>query len=172
MTAKKKPGVADTRVVSTRDLIRDFREITEDQFDFWLSCLNRAVEVMGGDRDEFSRDDRQKTISYWYVLMFLLEVYAADSDPFSTKAEDTSYTGGILSMRKLSRDLRDRYKEETVRRYVSDLKRCRLISHDGRGPDAMVKLSAATVFALTDTIRQWIKAFRALDERIRNLGVI
>jgi hypothetical protein len=152
------------------ELIHDFREITEEQFDFWLSCLNRAAEEMGGEKDEFSRDDRQKTISYWYLLMFLLEAYAVVKNPFKIRAGDISYSDGILSMKKLSRDLRDRYKEETVRRYVSDLKRCGLVSHDGRGPEAMVRLSGAAVFALTQTINRWINAFRELDRRYQRLG--
>jgi hypothetical protein len=147
-----------------------FRELTEDQFDFWISCLNRAVFAAGGEEDEFSRDDRQKTISYWYLLMFLLEIYAVDRNPFEIKCGDNSWTDGIVSMKRLSRDLRDRYKEETVRRYVFDLKRCGLLTLDGRGPVAMIKLFAPTIFALTETIRQWIKAFRELDRRFAEIG--
>ena len=146
-------------------LVHMVRELTEAQFDFWIACLNRAVVVMGGKANEFGRDDRQKTISYWYVLMFLLEIYAAEKNPFDVKKDDVWLTEGLVSMRTLSRHLRDRYRQETVRRYVSDLKRCGLIAHEGRGPEAMVKLSAPAIAALADTIRQWMTAFRDLDRR-------
>src|SRR5713226_6709552 len=169
MTAESKAGGSSEKADNAQALVRTFRELTEAQFDFWLACLNRAVAAMGGEADEFTRDDRQKTISYWYVLMFLLEIYAAERNPFDVRKGDTSFSGGIVSMRKLSRDLRGRYKEETVRRYVSDLKRCRLIAHEGRGPDAMVKLSRAAIRALADTIRHWIAAFRELDRHLREM---
>jgi hypothetical protein len=146
-------------------LVHLVRELTEAQFDFWIACLNRAVAVMGGKGNEFGRDDRQKTISYWYVLMFLLEIYAAGKNPFEVKESDVWLSEGLVSMKALSRHLRDRYQQETVRRYVSDLKRCGLIAHQGRGPEAMVKLSAPAIAALTDTIRQWMTAFRDLDRR-------
>jgi hypothetical protein len=146
-------------------LVHTVRELTEAQFDFWIACLNRAVVVMGGKGNAFARDDRQKTISYWYLLMFLLEIYSAGKNPFDVKKDDVSWTEGLVSMKALSRHLRDRYQHETVRRYVSDLKRCGLIAQEGRGPEAMVKLSAPAIAALTDTIRQWMTAFRDLDRR-------
>lgn len=155
---------------SARIIIHDFRELTEQQFDFWLERLNEAVSTMGSG-EQFTRDDRQKTISYWYVLMFLLELYADEHDPFASQSEDAAYTAGIITMRELSEKLRNRYMEETVRRYVTHLKKCRLVDHEGRGPDAKVMLSTAAISALTQTIRRWITAFRRLDERLARLGV-
>ena len=153
-------------------VVHMFRELTEAQFDFWITCLNHAVVAMGGDEDEFTRDDRQKTISYWYLLMFLLEIYAANHNPFEVRKGEKWSSDGLVSMRKLSRDLRARFKEETVRRYVSDLKRCGLIAHEGRGPEAMVKLSAPAILALADTIRQWVAAFRELDRCFGEMGAL
>ena len=77
---------------------------------------------------------------------------------------------GLLSMRELTRNFADRYKEETVRRYVFDLKRCGLIALDGRGPNAVVQLAAPTLAALADTIRQWIVTFRDVDRRVQKMG--
>jgi hypothetical protein len=73
-------------------------------------------------------------------------------------------------MKDLARDFRDRFKEETVRRYVFDLKRCGLIALDARGPDAMVQLSAPAILALTNTIRQWVTTFRGVDRRIKKMA--
>ena len=79
-----------------------FRVLTEEQFDFWLTCLDRAVVAMGGDPAKFTRDDRQKTISYWYLLMYLLEIYAAGrKNPFEVKRGRHSLSGGLVSMKKL-----------------------------------------------------------------------
>jgi hypothetical protein len=167
----KKPTVRKEHG-DARAVVHLVRELTEAQFDFWITGLNRAVTAMGGGKDEFTPDDRQKTVSYWYLLMFLLEVYATADDPFAVRRNDTSISRGLISMRALSHELRERYKEETVRRYVSDLKRCRLVFQDGRGPDAMVTLSAPVIVALTDTMQHWMKAFRDLDRRFERLRTI
>jgi hypothetical protein len=151
-------------------LIKLFRVLTDQQFDFWITALNRAAAAMGSGDAKFTRDDRQKTISYWYLLMFLLETYAAAGDPFEVRKGETWLSEGLVSMKDLSRDFRDRFKEETVRRYVFDLKRCGLIALDARGPDAMVQLSAPAILALTNTIRQWVTTFRDVDRRIQKMA--
>jgi len=150
-------------------LVRLFRVLTDEQFDYWIHCLNRAAKAMGGKADAFTRDDRQKTISYWYLLMYLLETYAARHDPFRV-GKETWLSDGLMSMSSLSRDFKDRYKEETVRRYLFDLRQYGLIAIEGRGGDAMLKLSAPAILALTDTIRQWVTTFRDVDRRISKLG--
>jgi hypothetical protein len=61
------------------------------------------------------------------------------------------------------------HKEETIRRYVFDLKKYGLIALDGRGPEAMIQLAAPTILALTDTIRQWVTTFRDVDRRIAKM---
>lgn len=152
-------------------LVQLFRVLTEEQFDYWIACLNRAVAAMGGRAETFTRDDRQKTISYWYLLMFLLETYAAGRNPFAVGKGETWLSDGLVSMGALSRTFKDRYKEETIRRYVFDLKQCGLIALEGRGAGAMVQLSAPAVLALTDTIRQWVTTFRDVDRRIGKLRV-
>src|ERR1700761_506865 len=106
MTKSRGGGDAQT-------LVHLFRVLTEEQFDFWITCLNRAVAAMEADAVAFTRDDRQKTISYWYILMVLLEVYAGAHNPFEVRKGETWLTEGLLPMQQLSRDFRDRYKEET-----------------------------------------------------------
>lgn len=150
-------------------LVRLFRVLTDEQFDYWIDCLNRAVKAMGGKANTFTRDDRQKTISYWYLLMYLLESYAARHDPFRVGA-GTWVSEGLLPMSVLARDFKDRYKAETIRRYVFDLKQHGLIAIEGRGGEAVLKLSAPAILALTDTIRQWVTTFRDVDRRIRKMG--
>lgn len=157
---------------TARETVHRVRELTETQFDFWLACLNRAVSAMGGPGGAFTPDDRQKTVSYWYLLMFLLEIYATRKNPFAVAQDDTSVSHGLLSMRELSQALRSRYKEETVRRYVSDLKRCRLVFQKGRGADAMIMLAAPAILALTDTMRHWMAAFRDLERRFEHIRAI
>src|SRR5262249_37390693 len=126
MTKKKPAGDAPARSNGgALQLVSDVRELTEEQFDFWLRCLNRAVELRGGKVGTFSPGDRQMTISYWYILMYLLELYAADNNPFDVddvERLDDGVTGELTSMQKLTRDLKRRYKGETVRRYVADLR--------------------------------------------------
>lgn len=153
-------------------VVRMVRQLTEEQFDYWISCLNRAAAAMEGPAEPFTRDDRQKTISYWYLLMYLLELYAAEHNPFEVKKGDTWLSDGLTTMGTLSQDLRDRFKEETVRRYVFDLKQCGLIALDGRGAGAVVRVSAPAILALADTIRQWMAAFRDVDARIKKLASI
>jgi hypothetical protein len=167
MAARKQAGAAGDEA---RVLVRMFRELTEAQFDFWIDSLNRAVVAMGGAAGEFSRDDRQKTVSYWSLLMVLLELYAAQHNPFALRKAEAGHTAGLITMRALADDFRGRYKEETVRRYISDLKRCGLIAHEGRGPEAKVKLAIPAIVALVDTINHWAAAFRDLDRRYGQLG--
>lgn len=140
--------------------------------DFWIECLNNASAAMRAKTKKYSRDDRQKTISYWYLLMYLLEIYAAGHNPFEVEKGETWVTEGLVSMSQLTRDFKGRFKEQTVRRYVFDLKARGLIALKGRGADAMVQLTAPAILALADTVRQWIVTFRDVDQRVRKMGVI
>jgi len=147
-------------------LVHSVRELTEGQFDYWLRCLNRAVVLRGGEADAFRPGDRQMTISYWYILMYLLELYAADRNPFDVDDVEKlvdGVTDELASMQKLSRDLRNRFKLETVRRYVGDLKRFGLIVQDGRGPLSTIRLTAPAIRALVYTIRHWVVEFGKLN---------
>jgi hypothetical protein len=152
-------------------LVALFRVLTEEQFDYWLDCLNGTVAAVGVDAEPFDRDDRQKTISYWYLLMYLLEVYAAHRNPFTVRKGETWLSDGLVSMEALSHAFQDRYKVETIRRYVFDLKKRGLIALEGRGAEAMVQLSAPAILALADTIRKWVTTFRKLDQRIKTMRV-
>lgn len=170
MAKGRSRNVARSNVGSDEQmLVRLFRILTEEQFDYWIACLNRAAAAAGGKGEPFTRDDRQKTISYWYLLMFLLETYAASHNPFAVVKSDKWVSDGLVSMKALSRDFKERYKEETIRRYVFDLKQHGLIALDGRGGDAVLRLSAPAILALTDTIRQWVTTFRDVDRRIEKL---
>ena len=80
-------------------------------------------------------------------------------------------TEGLVSMKQLTRDFKGRFKEQTIRRYVFDLKARGLITLKGRGADAMVQLAAPAILALTDTIRRWIVTFRDVDQRVQKLSV-
>ena len=152
-------------------LVHAVRELTEDQFEYWISCLNRAVALRGGEADTFTSDDRQMTISYWYILMYLLELYAAEKNPFDVDDVDRladGLTSNLVTMHKLSRDLRERYKAETVRRYVGDLRRYRLIMQEGRGPSATLQLTAPAIRAAVYTIRHWVIEFGKLDPMLQD----
>jgi hypothetical protein len=144
-------------------LVRLIRDRTEAQFDYWIASLNEAATDMGETAHKFTRDERQKTISYWYVLMYLLEIYAARHNPFIVRRGEVWMSEGLVTMQQLADDLQARFKFETSRRYISELKRYRLLAHEGRGPGARVKLSAAAIVALTGTVRQWIDAFQDLE---------
>jgi hypothetical protein len=172
MAAKRRASGGAQPSGDAQMVVRLFRTVTEEQFDVWLACLNRAANAMGSDAPAFTRDDRQKTISYWYLLMLLLEVYAGSRNPFEVRKGETWWSEGLLPMKELSRELSDRYKEETVRRYLFDLKRRGLIALDGRGPAAPVQLSAPAILALADTIRQWVAAFRDVDRRLQKTGAL
>jgi hypothetical protein len=161
-----------SRANEAQALVNLFRVLTEEQFDFWLGALNHAAAAMGGRAPKFTRDDRQKTISYWYLLMYLLEIYAASHNPFKVRRGQNSLSDGLVSMKQLGRDFKGRYEPETIRRYVFDLKQRGLIALDGRGPKAMVQLSAPAIVALTATIREWVVNFRDVDRRIQAMGVV
>jgi hypothetical protein len=174
-SAAKKPGGRSSERETDSEaqaLVQMFRVLTEEQFDFWITALNRAAAAMDVDADAFTRDDRQKTISYWYLLMFLLELYAARRDPFEVRKGETWLSEGLVSMKQLSRNFKGRYREETIRRYVFDLKGHGLIALDGRGSEANVHITAPAILALTDTIRQWVTTFREVDRRVQKMGTI
>lgn len=172
MTAKKLRKASGAGRDGAEVAVRMVRQLTEEQFDYWIACLNAASAAMGAKAERFSRDDRQKTISYWYLLMFLLELYAAERNPFEVKKGEAWLSEGLTTMQTLSADLSDRFKEETVRRYVFDLKQCGLIALDGRGSQAVVRISAPAILALADTMRQWMGTFRDVDQRIKRLAGI
>jgi hypothetical protein len=67
---------------SPYELISAFNELTDTQFDFWLEALNEAVRNAEGGH-VFSRDDRQKTISYWYIVGALAAEVARHVDVFA-----------------------------------------------------------------------------------------
>jgi hypothetical protein len=102
-TAKKRASGRAAAGDEAQDFVRLIRVLTEEQFDFWVGPLNRAAAAMRADVDEFTRDDRQKTISYWYLLMYLLEIYAATRNPFAVKKGETWESEGLVSMEDLAR---------------------------------------------------------------------
>jgi hypothetical protein len=79
-------------------------------------------------------------------------------------------TGDLVSMHKLTRDLRHRYKGETVRRYVADLKRFRLIVQEGRGPPATIQLTAPAIRALVYTVVTGSLSSATLTRSCRNFS--
>jgi hypothetical protein len=172
MAAKKRQEIAVPQSnTGAWHLVHAVRELTEDQFEYWIKCLNRAVELRGGEPDTFTSDDRQMTISYWYILMYLVELYATDRNPFDVEDVDRlpdGLTGNLVTMHKLSRDLRERYKAETVRRYVGDLRRYRLIVQEGRGPSASLQLTAPAIRAAVFTTRHWVIEFGKLNAMLQD----
>jgi hypothetical protein len=172
MVARKQTPAKAGASGDAQALVHLFRVLTEEQFDFWITALNRATAAMRAEAEEFTRNDRQKTISYWYLLMFLLELFAAQRTPFEVRKGDTWLSEGLVSMKQLSRHFKGRYKEETIRRYIFDLKGCGLIALQGRGPEAQVQLTAPAILALTDTIRQWVTTFREVDRRVQAMAIL
>lgn len=172
MPARKQVRASAKIESDAQALVHLFRVITEEQFDFWIDALNRAVAAMEADVEPFTHDDRQKTISYWYLLMSLLELYAAHADPFVVKSGERWESDGLVSMKQFARGFKGRYKDETVRRYIFDLKSCGLISLEGRGPEAKLQLTAPAIVALADTLRQWVTTFRDVDRRVQRLNIL
>jgi hypothetical protein len=170
--AKRRSEGAGKGGSGEEQLVRMIRILTEEQFDFWIGALNAAVEAMGGRARAFTADDRQKTVSYWYVLMLLLEAYAARRNPFAVRKADRWLSDPLVTVAALGHHLGDRFKEETIRRYLFDLKQAGLITLDGRGAEATIRLAAPTILALASTIRQWVRVFRGVDRRIAALRIM
>ena len=172
MSKKKKQAPAALQAESGAwQLVQSVRELTEDQFDYWIKCLNRAVELRGGKARAFEPDDRQMTISYWYILMYLLGLYATGKNPFDVDDVERlagGLTDELVTMEQLSQDLKERYKPETVRRYVGDLKRFRLVVQEGRGPSSTLRLPAPAIRALVYTIRHWVVEFGKLNPLLQD----
>lgn len=170
MMRRKQSGGAPENLGPLK-LVQDVRKLTVEQFDYWIRCLNRAVELRGGKPATFTADDRQMTISYWYILMYLVELYAAERNPFDVDDVDrlsNGLTDQLVTMEKLSRDLREHYKPETVRRYVGDLRRLRLIVQEGRGPAATLQLAGPAIRAVVYTIRHWVIEFGKLNPLLQD----
>ena len=103
--------------------------------------------------------------------MYLLELYAADKNPFDVDDVEKLVDGltrELVSVQKLSRDLRHRFKLETVRRYIGDLKRFGLIVQEGRGPLSTIRLTAPAMRALVYTIRHWVVEFGKLNPLLQD----
>lgn len=169
VVTKKRQSADQFPSTGASKFVHAIRELTEDQFTYWIRCLNRAVEMRGGDATTFTSDDRQMTVSYWYILMHLVELYSGSRNPFDVADLERlpdGLTENLTSMQKLTRDLRDRYKAETVRRYVSDLRRFRIIAVDGRGPSSTIRLTAPAIRALIYTMRHWVMEFGKLNPQL------
>lgn len=97
--------------------------------------------------------------------------YAANKHPFDVDDVEKLVDGlsvELVSMQKLSRDLRNRFKVETVRRYIGDLKRFGLIVQEGRGPLSTIRLTGPAIRALVYTIRHWVVEFGKLNPLLQD----
>lgn len=153
---------------SAYELISSFNELTATQFDFWLDALNEAVR----DADKahvFSRDDRQKTISYWYLVGALTAEVARHVNVFAPWGLPGNWADTGLSITALREKLGGKYELETVRRYITDLKRFRLVELTGRGKEAQIRCSRFAVEAYLKTWRRWIAAFGEFEEKVKHL---
>lgn len=153
---------------SAYELINSFNELTATQFDFWLDALNEAVR--DAERAHvFSRDDRQKTISYWYLVGALTAEVARHVNVFAPWSLPGNWADTGLSITELQEKLGGKYELETVRRYITDLKRFRLVEQTGRGKDAQIQCSRFAVEAYLKTWRHWIAAFGEFEEKVKRL---
>jgi hypothetical protein len=142
------------------------------RFAFWLRSLNRAAKKTSGRSDNFKEGDLDQTISYWYVLMYLMEVYARNEDVFSVADNDISFSKPFVSQTSALEAIQElcEFKEPTVRRYLWDLKTLNLLKVEGRGGEAMISLSKPLIFALAETMQRWTQEFRDLNERYEKLA--
>jgi hypothetical protein len=151
-------------------VIIGFNELTDAQFDFWLEALNGAVRAQAppGART-FARDDREKTISYWYLIGALVAQAALAVDVLGDLEAQPEWLATGVEAGKLADLLGGKYKPETVRRYMTDLKQLGLVRQHGRGEGAFVSVARATAEAYVRTLRHWRVRFRALEEEMRAL---
>jgi hypothetical protein len=155
---------------SAYELISSFNELTDTQFDFWLDALNEAVRN-AESAQVFSRDDRQKTISYWYLVGVLTAEVARHVNVFARWSLPSNWADTGLSITELKEKLGGKYELETVRRYITDLKRFRLVEQTGRGKEAQIQFSRFAVEAYLKTWRHWIAAFGEFEEKVKCLDV-
>jgi hypothetical protein len=156
---------------SAYELISSFNELTDTQFDFWLEALNEAVRNAEGAH-VFSRDDRQKTISYWYLVGALAAEVARKVNVFAPWSLPGRWADSGLSVTELTEKLGGKYELETVRRYITDLKRFRLVEQAGRGKEAQIQFSRLAVEAYLKTLRHWIAAFGEFEEKVKRLDAL
>jgi hypothetical protein len=85
--------------------------------------------------------------------------------------ECPSWADTGLSVADLKEKLGGNYELETVRRYITDLKRFRLVEQRGRGKEAQIQFSRFAVEAYLKTLRRWIAAFGEFEEKVKRLDM-
>jgi len=152
-----------------RSVIDTFRVITDDQYTYFYDVLTDAVSRMGGSR-VFTVDDEGIVASYLYILLTVVGHWSNENNPYDVVESDTSYSDRLFTMDSLYATLSNKYKRDTVRRYVTDLTKFKLIRRDGRGDGAWVCVSMQAVWALATVIRHWVAEMLTIEQKLRDLG--
>jgi len=161
------PPVLPDRV--TRETIRAFRENSDRQQDFFREVLNAAIARVGGDR-VFAPAEALKCWSYWYILNVLIEEWSLAHDPYALDPGALGYSDPVLSMSDLHARVDNRFKAETLRRYVGDLCGFRLIQRDGRGHAGQLRLSFVAIVAIVVAFAHWVEQFQTLHGELAARG--
>jgi hypothetical protein len=147
----------------------NFREISDQQYRDFYQLLNEAIRNMGGSR-VFTDDDEGIAASYLRILLVLIGHWSRQSNAFSVAPDDTSLSEPLFRMEDLYEILADKYKRETVRRYIGDLTRFKLIVRDGRGDSGWIRISMQAVHAIACAVKQWVAQMLTIEEQLRALG--
>lgn len=148
------------------EVLEAFGGLTDRQFDYWLDQLNKALASLGVDH-VFNRDDhRTRTISYWYVIGTVVTA-AVKANPtlaqpagITASPSDEIITG--MSVKKLYESSAfQMYEKQTIRRFLSELRKLQLFDTAGKGEDGLAKVPVATVAAYLNTVRNWRREFGA-----------
>jgi hypothetical protein len=140
----------------------------ESLFGAWREALNAALRDLKKAR-RFAPEDTEKSVSYWYVLSRLIAHAARANTDVLRAADAQAWIPTGLSLAGLYEAL-PRYKSETVRRYVTDLKKFGLLQQDERGDQGELRLSGRAIGAYVETWGSWDAAISEAVATVRQLA--
>lgn len=152
-----------------QSVVESFRIITDRHYSMFYELLNEAIKRMGGTR-VFTHDDEGIVASYLYILLVLVGEWSKTNNPFSVEDKDKGLSNPLFQMEDLYRVLEPKYKRETVRRYIGDLAKFKLIVRDGRGDTGWVRVTLQSVRAVAGAIKFWTAETLTIEKQLRELG--
>ena len=156
-----------------------FDKVTDEQFYVWIAELNKAAKAMGSNNDLLDINNLAKGISYWYITLKIAKKWNdldINNNHWAIAHNRLDYGAETISVKTIFDEFeksnsRGKYQLSTIRRYVGELRRTKLVDRVGDAETGCLKPSMQLLRALANTQKSWKRNYDVMSRLMDDLLV-
>jgi hypothetical protein len=156
-----------------------FDKVTDEQFYVWIAELNTAAKTMGSTNDLLEINNLAKGISYWYITLKIARKWNdldVNNNHWAITKNNVEYGDETISVKDIFDEFekshsRGKYQLSTIRRYVGELRRTKLVDRVGDAETGRLKPSMQLLRALGNTQKSWKRNYDVMSGTMDKLLV-